>query len=60
MAADKSTKALNDMREALTAVREGRTEKPAAIRYEGARAFVATKAEVRRFTSSTGNERKRA
>ena len=59
MDADKSSKALSDMRQALTAVREGRTEKPAAIRYEGARAFVATKAEIRKISPAPGHERKR-
>jgi len=40
--------ALNKMREAVAAVREGRVEKPGGLRYEGVRAYSVTKEEIRR------------
>jgi len=60
MANEQAKKALDDAREAIRAVNQGRVDQPSVLRFEGVRAYSASVAEIRRVTPPPTQARKRA
>jgi hypothetical protein len=59
MANERAKKALREAREAIAAVHEGRVDQSGELRFEGVRAYSATRAEIRRPTPTGLRIRKR-
>jgi hypothetical protein len=60
MANETAKKALQDAREAIAAVNQGRVDQPSVLRFEGVRAYSARVTEGRLLTPQPPPARKRA
>lgn len=59
MADERAKKALQEAREAIAAVHEGRVDQPGELRFEGVRAYSVTNSQIRRPTPREIRIRKR-